>query len=235
VWINGEWGLRFYLEAEGGLPLVSGQAVRPGEVVVSSRLAFPIPFTTGGGVRVPLAEQEIRPWLPLRLIGLGARSAYSTASLGLRPFDLGTGPIDVVRAEAILERKPTREYLLMNEPEAEQQIVSGVYQLEEGRWRWMSERAVVLLKRPAAPLPLQVVFYISDQAPARRVSVEVEGQPVAEQTYSRPGTYTLVSAPRAVTGDTATVTISVDKTFMAAGDHRRLGIILSAVGFKPAF
>jgi len=234
VWINGEWGLRFYLEADGGLPLVSGQAVRPGEVMVSSRLAFPIAFTTGGGAPTPLAEREIRSWLPLRLIGLGARSAYSTASLGLRPFDLGTGPIDVVRADAVLERKPAREYLPMNAPEAEQQIVSGVYQIEEDRWRWMSERAVVLLKRPAAATPLQVVLYISDQAPARRVALMVDGQPVAEQTYSRPGAYTLVSVPIAVAGETATVTISVDKIFTAPGDHRRLGIILSEVGFKAA-
>lgn len=232
VWINGEWGLRYYVEAEGGLPLVSGEAVRPGEVVVSSRLAFPIAFTTGGGVPALLEEREIRSWLPLRLAGLGARSAYSTASLGLRPFDVGSGPIDVVRADAILERKPTREYLLMSAPEAGQQIASGVYQLEEDRWRWMSERAVVLLKRPAAPAPLQVVFYISDQAPARRVSVVVDGQAVAEQTYSRPGSYTLISAPLAVAGETATVTISVDKTFTAPGDHRRLGIILSEVGFR---
>ena len=41
----------------------------------------------------------------------------------------------------------------MNAPEADQQIVSGVYQLEEGRYRWMAGRAVVLLKRPDRPCP----------------------------------------------------------------------------------
>ncbi len=70
VWINGEWGLRYYFEAEGGLPLLRGQAVRPGDLVVSSELAFPIQFSTGGGVLAPLAEREIRASLPLRLSGL---------------------------------------------------------------------------------------------------------------------------------------------------------------------
>jgi hypothetical protein len=64
------------------------------------------------------------------------------------------------------------------------------------------------------------------------VSVVVDGQAVAEQTYSRPGSYTLISAPVAVAGETATVTISVEKTFTAPGDHRRLGMILSEVGFR---
>ncbi len=234
VWINGEWGLRYYFEGEGGLPLMRGQAVEPGDVVVTSRLALPLSFTTGGGVLVPLAEQEISSWLPFRLAGLGARSAYSSASFGLRPFDLSAGPIDVVRAETVLERKPTLSYLPMGAPEAEQQILSGIHQLEAGRWRWMSERAVVLLKPPPAPAPLRVVFFIPEQAPARRVSLAVNGRTVAEQTYSAPGSYTLASPPVTVAGDTVTVTITVDRTFAVPGDHRQLGIIVSEVGFQPA-
>jgi 4-amino-4-deoxy-L-arabinose transferase-like glycosyltransferase len=233
VWINGEWGLRYYFEAEGGLPLLRGQAVRPGDVVVSSRLALPLEFTTGGGVRAPLAEQEIRSWLPFRLAGLGARSAYSSASFGLRPFDLGTGPIDVVRAELILERKPVLEYLPMSAPEAGQQILSGIHQLESGRWRWMSERGVVLLKPPPVPAPLRLVFFIPDQAPARRIWLAVDGKSVADRIYTAPGSYTLVSEPLTAAGESATVVITVDRTFTVPGDHRRLGVILSEVGFEP--
>jgi len=231
VWINGEWGLRYYFEAQGGLPLLRGQAVAPGDVVVSSRLALPIEFTTGGGVRVPLAEREIRSRLPFRLTALGARSAYSTVFMGLRPFDLGRGPLDVVRAETILAREPALTRLPMNAPEADQQIVSGVYALESGGWRWMSDRAVILLKAPPAPAPLRVSFYIPDQAPARRVTLSLDGVTVADQTFPAPGSYTLVSAPLTPAGPSATVTITVDKTFSVPGDHRRLGVILSEVGF----
>jgi hypothetical protein len=232
VWINGEWGLRYYFEADGGLPLVRGQAVRPGDIVVSSDLAFPIQFTTGGGVLTPLAEREIRTSLPFRLIGLGAHSAYSTASMGLRPFDLSRMPIDRVRAEVVTEREPALSYLPMNAPEASQQIVSGIYELENDRWRWMAERAMILLKRPAAPTPLEVVLYIPEQSPARHVSVSVDGNILSQETYPNPGSYTLVSPVVAPASNTATVTIAIDKTFSVPGDHRRLGIILSAVGFK---
>src|SRR5208282_5514097 len=44
VWINGEWGLRYYLQSEGRLPI-------PGSS------ADPITFTTGGGVLAPIAER----------------------------------------------------------------------------------------------------------------------------------------------------------------------------------
>jgi hypothetical protein len=231
AWVNGEWGLRFYMESEGGLPLAGGQGVRPGDIVVSSKLAFPAPFTTGGGRLAPITEREIRPTLPFRLIALGTRSAYSTASLGLRPFDLSTGPVDVVRAEAVVERKPELSWLPMNSPGAESQIVSGVYQLEDNRYRWMAERAVILLKSPAKAQPLRVVFFIPDTAPARRVTVELDGRAVADETYPKPGLYTIATAPMGSSGETATLAIRVDQSVLPPGDQRRLGMILSAVGF----
>ena len=233
VWINGEWGLRFYAEAKGGLPLVESQAVQPGQIVLTSKIAYPVSYTTGGGALTPLAAREIRSALPFRLIGIGARSAYSTVTLGYRPFDLVRGPIDDVRAEIVVERKPELSYLPMSAPEAGRQIVSGVYQLESGSWRWMADRAVILLKRPPVPLPLQVDLYIPEAAPARRVTVLVNGVVAAETSYDAPGSYTLSApAPVTVAGESATVEIVVDKGFSLPGDRRRLGIILSAVGFR---
>ena len=105
VWIRGEWGLRYYLEAEGGLPLLLGQTVHPGEIVVSSDLAYPVAMTAGRGLFAPIASRTITSPIPLRLIALGGRSAYSTTT-GLRPFDLSSGAIDQVRAETMIERKP---------------------------------------------------------------------------------------------------------------------------------
>ncbi len=232
VWINGEWGLRFYLESEGGLPLLRGQAVRPGDIVVSSRLAYPIPFTTGGGKPTLLREQAIHVSLPLRLIGLNARSAYSTAAFGLRPFDLGTGPVDVVRAEVVLEHPPALERLPMSAPEAERQIVSGVYQLEQNRFRWMGRRATILLKRPASPAPLYLIVYVPEAAPARRISIAVDGTPLSEHALGGPGLHTVVTPPVAAGPPVAGVTITVDRTFQTPGDHRELGVILSEIGFQ---
>jgi len=232
VWINGEWGLRFYLEAEGALPLLRGQAVQPGEVVVSSSLAYPVPFTTGGGELARLVEAPIQSRLPLRLIGLGAKSAFSSASFGLRPFDWRGGPLDLVRAEMVVERPPRLEYLPMSSPEAEHQILSGVYQLEEGRFRWMGRRAVILLKSPSEPAPLEVLVYLPEKAPARRLWVELNDELVLERELAGAGVHALVSPAVAPRGPVARLVLTVDRTFWVPGDHRELGVIVSAAGFR---
>lgn len=233
VWINGEWGLRFYFELEGGLSVKHGQAVKPGEMVVSSDLAFPVPLVTAGATLVPLAEREVRSPLPLRLIGLNVRSGYSTVSLGLRPFDLSRQPIDRVRAWLVQERRPVLSYVEMNAPQAEEHIAGGIYQLEEGRWRWMSERASLLLKKPEGPCVAQVEVYVPEAARARRISVYVDGKPVLEQQLPGPGPYTLRSGELRPLEEVARLEIAVDQTFSAPGDQRALGVVLMGAGFKP--
>ncbi len=233
AWINGEWGLRFYAEAEGALPLNRGQALRPGDLLLSSELAYPIPYTTGGGQLVPYREQEIRTDLPFRLIGLNSRSGYSTASFGLRAFDLSSSPVDRVRVGIVVARRPTLEFLPMNAPEAEQQIVSGVFQLESGQWRWMGGRAALLLKRPAAPKPLRVEFYVPDTGATRTVTLTLDGKVIGHGVYEKAGTQTLVTqGSTSGNGESATLVITVDKTFSVPGDNRQLGVILSGAGFR---
>jgi len=232
VWINGEWGLRYYLVSEGGLPLREGQVIHPGEVVVSSKLGYPIAFTTGGGVLTPMAQRTVNPAIPLRLVALHGRAAYSTIMFGLRPFDISREPVDQLSADLMIERKPTLTNLLMSASEAGQQIVGGVYQLENGQWRWMSQTATILLKPPDHPAPVTVRFYIPDSSPARQVSIAINDHVIASQTYPGPGTYTLSSPPIKPDGDSAKLTISVDKTFSVPGDMRQLGIILIESGFK---
>jgi hypothetical protein len=229
VYIDGEWGLRYYLEADGGLPLERGQILRAGDIVVTSQLAYPIAFTAPTAT---IAEKAIRAWLPLQLIGIQARSGYSTATKGLRPFDVCTAPIDIVRAAVVLDRHPTLTYLPMNAPEAGDQIISGLYALENGAWRWMSASALVLLKSPAQPLPVEAVFTFPDATPARHVELLLDGRVVASETYSGPGAYTLKSPPQLPAGPTATVTLTVDRTFSVPGDHRELGAVVSAIGFR---
>jgi hypothetical protein len=226
VWINGEWGLRYYLDTDGGIPLLREQSLRPGDVVVTSELGYPVHFSAGGGTLTPIAQREVRATLPLRLIALHTRSAYSTVDRGYLPFDISTGPIDRVRAEMVVEREPKLAYLLMKSPEAEQQLVSGVYQDQ-----WMAGRAVILLKSPAATTPLQVKFFIPQPAPARRITLLIDGQQVAEKTYDAPGLYTLETPPIRPAKPTATLTIVVDKTFSVPADRRELGVVLIAAGF----
>jgi hypothetical protein len=139
VWVDGEWGLRYYLESDGALPLKKTQRLRPGDIVVSSELGASVnpaaPFA-------PLRTVEIKPAIPLRLIGLESHSGYSTVSKGFWPFGISGGLIDRVHAVEIAERHPTLAYLPMNAPEAVDQIVGGIFALEDNRFRWMSGSAV---------------------------------------------------------------------------------------------
>ncbi|MGI8741829.1 MAG: ArnT family glycosyltransferase [Bryobacteraceae bacterium] len=231
TWVNGEWGLRYYFESEGALPLMLNQALHPGEIVVSSTLAYPIPFTTGGGVLAPIAQRSITSPIPLRLVSLHGHSGYSAASFGLRPFDIATGVIDQVRAESVREAKPEREDLPMNAPDAARQIVSGIYDLENGKSRWMGGTGVVLLKSPAQPEPLSISFFIPPQATARQVRVLIDGQLAAQQSFAGGGAYTLKTPPMRPSGPSAMITITADKTFSVPGDQRELGIVLIEAGF----
>ena len=226
TWVNGEWGLRYYVERRGGLALTKDQPVQPGEVVVSSDLSRAVE------VHAPLTPMvrtlEIRPAIPLRLIGLESHSGYSTASLGFWPFGISSGVVDRVRAEVVGERHVTREYLTLAAPDSDEQLVSGVY-----ADHWMARAALVVLKNPAGPRGLSVKFYLPPQASARHVELLLDGKSVAQGNYSKDGVYTLAAAgPIRGAGATAEAEVEVDSTFFAPGDQRPLGIVLLGIGFR---
>jgi hypothetical protein len=224
VWVNAEWGLRWYLELEGALPLPRDRNLQPNEIVVTSELALPLPTNAPLS---PLAETEIRPRIPLRTVSLDRRSAYSSASnVGLLPFEISTGPIDRVKAQIVLERKPQLTSIKPVDPLAATQIVSGLY--PDG---WMTDQATILLKRPPLPAPLRAEIYIPPQAPGRHVRMLVDGQLVAEETFAGPGSYA-ITVPATGGPSTATVTLTVDQTFSAPQDQRKLGILILAIGFR---
>jgi hypothetical protein len=224
VWVDAEWGLRYYLESEGALPLAKEQVIQPGETIVSSELARPVT------VNAPVAQvraEDIIPSIPLRLISLSRRSAYSSAADGLLPFEISSAPVDRVRADTVVDRKPVLSYLNPRDPQAPAHILTGLFP-EDG---WMSERASILLTVPAKAASVEVVLYIPETAPARLVQLLVDGQLIAENTFPGPGPYKL-AAPFQPTNPTATVTITVDKTHTAPGDRRKLGVVITGVGFR---
>jgi hypothetical protein len=122
----------------------------------------------------------------------------------------------------------------MSAKEADDQIVSGIYSLEDGRWRWMSGRAVLQLKRFAGPAVFELALFIPPQSPARKVTVAVDGAQILEKTFPGPGAYTITSGRLPEFSGAVSVTMTTDKTFSAPGDSRSLGVILNAAGFKPA-
>ncbi len=144
VWVDNDWGLRYYLENDHGVPARKGQHVRPGDIVVSSELGHSVEFTAPLS---RLADAEIQPAIPLRLIGLNSHSGYSTVQEGYLPFGVSSHPIDRITARMVMERHPTLEYVTTNAPGAADQIVSGVFPND----RWMSQSGIVVLKSPAFP------------------------------------------------------------------------------------
>ncbi len=112
--------------------------------------------------------------------------------------------------------------------------MSGVYQLEDNRYRWISGARRVPAESSQAAHTRSVSLYIPDQASGRRVTVLVDGEQMAEATYPRAGPQQLASSePVTFAAVASTVLIvEVDRTFSAPGDNRRLGIILNGVGFR---
>jgi dolichyl-phosphate-mannose-protein mannosyltransferase len=223
VWVNAEWGLRYYLESEGALPLRRDQVIQPGDMIVSSELASPVTIHAPAAL---VASADIVPSVPLRLISLNRRSAYSSAAAGLLPFEISRDPADRVHAATVTERKPELSYLDPKDPRAAIHVLSGLF--PDG---WMSDRASVLLKTPEKLSAVEVSVYIPENAPARRIQLLVDGQPIADETFPAPGPYKL-SAPFQTAGPTASITLVVDKTFSAPGDRRKLGMVIAGVGFR---
>lgn len=228
VWIDGEWGMRYYFEQQGGIALRRTQQIRPGEIVVSSALGSAVVLNAPAAA---IAAADVRPSVPFRIFGLESRSGYSTVSKGFLPFDISTNLVDRLRAVQVAERHPTREYLPMDAPDAQEHIVSGVFSLE-GHIRWTSKTASVVLKSPSTPTPVRATFTIHPLSRARRVRLLLDGREIASQTYSGPGAYTLTTPPQQPASPASVVTLELDAAFTHPPDTRDLGIVLSAIGFE---
>jgi hypothetical protein len=218
LWINGDWGLRFYLESAGGVPIAKTDEPQAGDIIVTSELSR---WRAVNAKTVPLASAEISPAIPQRMISLTGRSGYSIATRGLRAFEFSSAPIDRLRAELVVERKPVLTWVT---PQDRDQILGGWY--PDG---WMEAEATILVKRASAPL--HAAFSIPEQSPARRVEMFVDGQPAAAETFPRPGNYSL-SIPPSSGAEGVTVTLKVDRTFNVPPDKRNLGMLVNGVGYR---
>jgi hypothetical protein len=228
IWVNADWGLRYYLEAAGGLALTKipagggASAVQPGDVVVTSDLSNPLP---AGVPLTPFYQIEIHPRLPLRLTSLDGRSAYSFGSHGLLPFEISKGPIDRVHADIAIE--PELSFLDPHDPKAAAQFVSGIY--VDG---WTAQQATVLLRVPSGATTLSASFFVAPGAPARHVSLSSNGRVLVEREIPKDDTLYTVSAPAPFGSTSLAVTLSVDKTFLVSTDKRDLGVIVTGIGFR---
>ncbi|HTP30956.1 MAG TPA: glycosyltransferase family 39 protein [Candidatus Acidoferrales bacterium] len=218
IWVDNDWGLRYYLEARGALPAQKGRLVRPGDIIVTSDLGSSVRYTVP---LAPISDAVIQPSIPLRLIGLESHSGYSTVSKGFWPFGISAGPADRVHARRVLERHPALEYMT---PKAVDQIVTGI-DPSDG---WTSQTAIVALKEPATPRKLRVEIYVPENAKAHRITVLLDGREIVVYPIAAPGKYTIDSSDT-VRG--STLELRVDRTFRVPPDQRDLGVVLLGAGF----
>jgi hypothetical protein len=230
LWINSEWGLRHYMEDAGARVPKVGQFIPSGDVVVWSELVQTVRLEHPQEMVAPLMEQDVRPWMPFRLIGLESSSGYSSIQRGFAPFGVGWDLVDRIHADIYREAKPTLTNLPMNAPEAGPQIVSGIFDLEDKTWRWMSATATVVLVSPKSEEPLHAKIDVPGNVPARRISVMLDGKTVYSQAIA-PGMQRIVTPPLRPAGPAATVSLQVDQTFSPPGDARQLGVVLHEIGW----
>ncbi len=231
IWINSEFGLRHYMEDVGARVPVPGQQIPAGDVVVWSELVHPVRLTHPGELVVPLLTVDVRPSMPFRIFGVESHAGFSDINRGFLPFGLGADLVDRIHADLYKEAKPTLEDLPMNAPEADAQIVSGLFDLELGKQRWMSGSATVMLVSPRDAEPLHVNFYQPDYAPARKLSILLDGRIIYSGALPGSGIHRIVTPPQKARDATSLIELQVDRTFSAPGDSRQLGIVLFDVGW----
>ncbi len=230
TWINSEFGLRHYMEDAGARVPMPGQFIPSGDVVVWSELVHPVALQHPQELAASLIEKDVRPSMPFRLIGIQTAAGFSDVNRGFTPFGIGDGLVDRIHADVYKEAKPTLQDLPMNAPEAEAQIISGIFGLE-GEQRWTSGSASVMLVSPKDAEPLHAEVYLPDNAPARTIMLLLDGVTVYSATLPGPGIHRIVTPLQKARAATSIVTLQVDRTFSAPGDSRVLGLVLRDMGW----
>ena len=173
--------------------------------------------------------------MPFQLIGVDAKSAYSTVSPGrMEAFSLMFGnPIETIKAEMISARNPTLSRIQMGAPESDSHLVSGFYNPDNGQWRWMSGKGVLLLKREPGQNQIQIKLYLPESATARNIEMLIDGQAVLQKPLLKPGLYDFKEPVLPSKNAWSTITLVVDRTFTPPNDQRKLGLVVSEIGFLP--
>ena len=129
------------------------------------------------------------------------------------------------------------------DPRASVQLIKGFHDVEQNAWRWTMAKFAVTLRPPRnaaqSGATLQLKFSIPDPVIERlksiTLSANVNGTPVAGETYAKPGEYVYSRdvPATALSGEAVTVDFLLDKVLAPGSvDQRELGIVVSSVGLE---
>jgi tRNA (mo5U34)-methyltransferase len=125
-------------------------------------------------------------------------------------------------------------------PSSRFRLLRGWHQLEYGAWRW-TERAFsmeVTSYAPLHPATLRFLFQLPEvvfaNASALRLSVRINGAPLAPGIYSTPGEHEYVGSVPALGAGVATVEFELDHAIGPTDvDRRELGLLVDLSGADP--
>lgn len=232
AWTNSEWGLRYYLGQVGVEPLLADQEIPAGAAVVESSLAAAVPYRIAGTKRrIFEAELNQARYLP-RTMGPGTHAGYSSSEFGVLPFGIQGERWDRIEASLVGLPDPTLSYLHLGSSEAGEHLLSGFYPSDGADWRWMRETASAVLLPPSTPSKFKLEFHIPEDAPARNVSVEIDGRMVVEERYEATGGYVLEAPVDFPLESPARLSLRAGPAYSPEGDNRELSIIVIGFGFE---
>jgi hypothetical protein len=131
-------------------------------------------------------------------------------------------------------------YINTGDVRAKPQLLSGWHSIEDGAWRWTAREAQAVLLTPReSPVSFEMRLYFPDEHLTKvggpiTVAVLLDGKPFAQETYSSPGSHTLLKAvPAGVLTNPATkVDIRLDRAVPPTeSDRRELGMVVQGFGF----
>lgn len=143
-----------------------------------------------------------------------------------------------VKVQATEEEAPRMASAVsMGDPKAESQLVTGLYGVEAGAWRWTAKQFTVVLRTPNGSqakgakllLKLTVPPVVIEKLKTVSLSATANGNSLPPETYTQPGdyVYTRDVPASALTGESVKVDFQLDKAIPpSGGDLRELGVIV---------
>ena len=126
----------------------------------------------------------------------------------------------------------------MNDPEAQNQLLSGFYGIENNSWRWTAGSFSVLLRTPPGSAQrgatLDFALSIPDSTIQKlgklKLTGSTNGTVLNSAAYDAPGQYHFsADVPPAMLGaDSTRIDFVLDKTIQPDGDKRVLGVIANS-------
>jgi hypothetical protein len=134
--------------------------------------------------------------------------------------------------------------VIISDPRAAGQLLSGFHSVEEGSWRWTERQFALNLALPRNAQQRGAALFLRLTVPPATIerlnritlSASVGGGALEPETYTAPGNYVYRRpvARNLLTTDPVRIDFSLDKAIPpTAPDLRELGVVVLAIGLEP--